>query len=82
LPDLLILVPLDIALIIYFETFSTLLLLSSVMSAFMECHFSNKSVYSEFIDVKYEQSRMKQTNKQRMINVENCWEIHTEVSGF
>lgn len=55
----------DTALIIYFESFSTLLLLSSVMSALTECHFSNKLIYYfEFTEVKYEWGRMKQTKKQ------------------
>lgn len=46
---------LDTALIIYFESFSTLLLLASVMSALTECHFSNKLIYClEFTEVKYE----------------------------
>lgn len=35
----------DTALIIYFETFSTSLLLSSVLSALIECHFSNKLLF-------------------------------------
>lgn len=45
----------DTALIIYFEPFSALLLLSSVMSALTECHFSNKLIYYfEFTEIKYE----------------------------
>lgn len=84
LPGLLRVVSPDIALIIYFETFSTSLLLSSVMSALTECHFSNKLIcYFEFTEVKYEWGGIKQTNKQtKMKNVENCLGIHTEVNEF
>lgn len=82
LPEIHRLVSPDIALIIYFEIFTTLLLLFSVMSALTDCHFFDKFIwYFEFREVKYKWIRMKQTNKQRMKNVEN-WEYILKLMDF